>query len=469
MSEFTIFLSHRSKDALAAGELRAILEGLDETGALRVIVSENIPKGEDWRVSIQKALVTADRFLLLYTDPSQKWDWCLYESGFFSGVRLQRPKAVAKFITLHAVDVEPPSPLSQWQTVKGDVASVQQLLEELFCQPLREKSNPIARKLSGGDRLKAAAERIANLIRPGPRPDWYSSFVRVVLTPAQVDQVKAKRHIPGEAAVEAQDPALELFNVKLGSGLTWERLGMASETAELEELNRQWRNGVSEAAYSAINGVRSLPQLPMFYSHDGKCYHAFLQRLDKMPDNSVRVYVVFTEFHAEDDPRPPGDLGILTHMLTLGRNFRWGVVEPYATKFELLLTRESSADAIADAVSKLESALARALNEGARAQLLVAETAMTVFTCPLDKNKIKEVYREWRDLQPGFTDAMARRDLKAILAALGEFRRLNSSFLEVAAKRLYEMLSASNCDALPISDVFSPRPSSSFPVTTVTQ
>jgi hypothetical protein len=179
--------------------------------------------------------------------------------------------------------------------------------------------------------------------------------------------------------------------------------------------------------------------------------------------------VVFTEFHAEDDPRPPGDLGILTHMLTLGRNFRWGVIEPYATKFELLLARESSADAIADAVSKLESALARALNEGARAQLLVAETAMTVYNCPLEKNKIKEIYREWRDLQPGFTDAMARRDLNAILASLGEFRRLNSSFLEVTAKRPYQMLAGTNCDPVQIPGVFPPRSSSEFPAPAVTQ
>jgi len=156
-------------------------------------------------------------------------------------------------------------------------------------------------------------------------------------------------------------------------------------------------------------------------------------------------------------------------MLTLGRNFRWGVVEPYATKFELLLARESSADAIADAVSKLESALARALNEGARAQLLVAETAMTVFNCPADKNKIKEIYREWREMQPGFTDAMARRDLQAILAALDEFRRLNSSFLQVTTKRLYQMLSGGDCDAVATPDIFAPRPSAQFAAPPATQ
>jgi TIR domain-containing protein len=221
MADYTIFLSHRSKDALAAGQLRAILEGLDDSDALRVVVSEAFPKGDDWRTSIHKELAQADRFVLLYTDPSQKWDWCLYESGFFTGARLNRPKPSAKFITLHAVDVEPPSPLMQWQTVKGDAAAIRELLEELFCVPLRERATPIAKKLKGSRRIKVAAERIAVLIRPGPKPDWYSSFVRVILTPEQIEQAKAQRRIPSEAVVESDDSALDLFNVKRNGGLNW--------------------------------------------------------------------------------------------------------------------------------------------------------------------------------------------------------------------------------------------------------
>jgi hypothetical protein len=85
-----------------------------------------------------------------------------------------------------------------------------------------------------------------------------------------------------------------------------------------------------------------------------------------MPDDGVRGYVVFTEFHAEDDPRPPGDMGVLTHMLTLGRNFRWGVVEPFIQKFELLLARGAAKNPITDEICKLQSAIARALSDGAR-------------------------------------------------------------------------------------------------------
>jgi hypothetical protein len=469
MADYTIFLSHRSKDALAAAQLRGILEGLDDTGALRVVVSEAIPKGDDWRSSIHKELAQADRFVLLYTDPSQKWDWCLYESGFFSGVRLHRPKPSAKFITLHAVDVEPPSPLTQWQTVKGDATPVRELLEELFCMPLRERAEPIAKKLKGSKRIKTAAERIATLIRPGPKPDWYSSFVRLILSPAQVEEVRAKRRIPLAAEIEADDSALDLFNVKRSAGLTWERLGTSIQRGDLVESNLHWRAAVSEAIYTALNGARSLPQLPMFYSHDGECYHSFLQRLDKMSDNSNRAYVVFTRFHGEDDPRPPGDLGILTHMLSLGRNFRWGVIEPFAQKLTMVMQRGSPPELITDVLAKLEAALARALNEGARAQLLVPEVAMAVFSDPNDRSDIARLYAQWGESQPAFEQAMASQDLKEIVRILEGYRKVNAEYLTVTVKRLYEILSGRDMSALLRQSMLTRKPASELTPSAVTQ
>ena len=441
MDKFSIFLSHRSKDALVASSLRSILEGLDNTDTLRVIVSENIPKGEDWRDSIETALTDADRFLLLYTDPSQNWNWCLYESGFFSGARLTCAQTAAKFITLHALDVEPPSPLSHWQTVKGDAQSVLQLLQELFCEPLRNGAKPIAPKLRDHEDLKNAADRIANLIRPGPKPEWYSSFVRVVMTAPQIEALRAQRRIPGEAAIESDDSSLALFNVKRGNGLTWARLGAAWQNRDDEELLKLWRDGVSDAMHTALEGAASLPHLPLFYSHDNRCYHSFLQRLDKMPDNSARGYIVFTEFHTEDDPRPPGDTGVLTHMLTLGRNFRWGVVEPFIQKFELLLARGATESLIADEFCKLRSAMARALNEGARANLLTRDAAMAIFPDPADDAKVEYCYDEWEKMRGPFALAQAQGDVKETLRILREFRKLNTLFLAVASKRLYDILS----------------------------
>jgi hypothetical protein len=442
MDNFSIFLSHRSKDALIAGSLSSILEGLDLSGSLRVNVSENIPKGEEWRKHIHEALVAADRFVLLYTDPSQKWDWCLYESGFFSGARLFTEETAAKFITLHAVDVEPPSPLSHWQTVKGDAPSVLQLLLELFCEPLREGADPIAPKLRGHkDKLLGnAADRIANLIHPGPKPAWYSSFVRVELTPEQVEALRSQGSIPDNAEIESDDSSLKLFNVRRNNGLSWARLGAAWRKRDDEELLRLWRDGVSDAIRTAIDNTDTLPQLPLFYSHDNRCYHSFLQRLDKMPDDGVRGYIVFTEFKSEDDPRPPGVDGVLTHMLTLGRNYRWGFVEPFILRFELLFHTGAAQNRINDEICKLRSAMARTLNDGARANLLSRDAAMAIFPDRADRDNVKYCYDEWRKLSPFFVQAQEHGDVNEVLRILKEFRKLNTIFLTVATKRLNERL-----------------------------
>ena len=117
-------------------------------------------------------------------------------------MRLIGAQTAARFITLHAVDVEPPSPLSNWQTVKGDSNSVLQLLRELYCERLRDDADPIAPKLKDNDRLREAVDRIATLIRPGPRPDWYSHYLRVLMTPKQADELAARDRIPGDVIVE---------------------------------------------------------------------------------------------------------------------------------------------------------------------------------------------------------------------------------------------------------------------------
>jgi hypothetical protein len=318
---------------------------------------------------------------------------------------------------------------------------VAQLLQELFCEPLRDGADPIAPRLRGHRDLEAAAQKIASLIRPGLKQEWYSSFIRVVMTAQQVEGLKTQRRIPDDARIESDDSSLALFNVRAGNGLTWSRIGAAWHDQDNQGLLELWRNGVSEALRTALDGAASLPQLPLFYSHDNRCYHSFLQRLDNMPDESVRGYVVFTEFHAEDDPRPPGDSGVLTHMLTLGRNFRWGVVEPFIQKFELLLARGAGKDLITDEICKLQSAMARALSDGARANLLTRDAAMAIFADPADSSRIEYCYNQWETLRDPFAQAIAQGSVKEILRILNEFRKLNSVFLAVATKRLYQILS----------------------------
>ena len=79
-----VFISHKAKDELAAEAIRKALK-MRGGNSLEIFVSERIKAGSQWSEEIWKSLKRADWLLLLYTDPSQEWDWCLFEAGFFAG------------------------------------------------------------------------------------------------------------------------------------------------------------------------------------------------------------------------------------------------------------------------------------------------------------------------------------------------------------------------------------------------
>ena len=104
-----IFVSYKSKDQAIAERFKTLLYGVlipDKRELLDVFISNGIPKGEDWEKSIHEALRKCDCFILLYTDPMLEWSWCLYESGFYTGKRLDDGKLNRKYIIFHSPDTE---------------------------------------------------------------------------------------------------------------------------------------------------------------------------------------------------------------------------------------------------------------------------------------------------------------------------------------------------------------------------
>ncbi len=124
-----IFISHKVKDRGAAEKIRSALKlyGADN---LEIFVSERIKPGVRWNEEIVDNLQKADWLLLLYTDPSEERDWCLFEAGFFAGcVKGVEDRPVA----LHTMDVAPPIPLQRWQPVPvTDGTMLENFLEVLF-------------------------------------------------------------------------------------------------------------------------------------------------------------------------------------------------------------------------------------------------------------------------------------------------------------------------------------------------
>jgi hypothetical protein len=82
-----VFISHNHEDGEAAKTIKTTLS-LYGANRLNFFLSEEITPGEDWFQWINEHLVTSNVLLLLFTDHSATWDWCLYEAGLFA--RLDR-------------------------------------------------------------------------------------------------------------------------------------------------------------------------------------------------------------------------------------------------------------------------------------------------------------------------------------------------------------------------------------------
>ena len=139
-----IFLSHKPEDAKAAMEIRNHLKFLGQE-RLHVFVSEEVPFAANYRGSTLREIAQADKLILLYTDPHQEWDSCLYESGFFDG-RFFASSSKKRLIVLRDQAVQTPKSLTEFHAVKvsrTDRDELRQFLHEVFAESPRDGVGPI--------------------------------------------------------------------------------------------------------------------------------------------------------------------------------------------------------------------------------------------------------------------------------------------------------------------------------------
>ena len=110
MPKLRIFLSHKLS---ATENARQFISHLTTFSShhIEVVASANFRRGEEWEPQIRAALDTADWLMLLFTDMDENWDWCLYETGYFSArmdarTRLD-PASGKRLICLHKATIAP--------------------------------------------------------------------------------------------------------------------------------------------------------------------------------------------------------------------------------------------------------------------------------------------------------------------------------------------------------------------------
>ena len=146
---------------------------------------------------------------------------------------------------------------------------------------------------------------------------------------------------------------------------TWEELTkelkQADETAWLDSLGILMKDGIESRDIK--------PCLPVFSSkHTKSLYRPYIYRIDRLPEKSVRFIICFLEIPSEEDPKPSGNLGTITALLSLGRKFRWGIFRKYEKPIKEAAEGRAAKNNAENAMKELDLALnsleSKAVNMG---------------------------------------------------------------------------------------------------------
>lgn len=434
-----IFISHKIKDKEAAEKIRDELV-IFGAGRLEFFLSENIPYGEDWSERIHIELRKADRLLLVYTDPTAEWDWCLYETGFFKATEETQLKRRA--ICLHSNLAKPPDPMRRWQAVSAEEGAVVNLLEQIFGEEPRPGVLPINLELAKNKaKLKEIASRIIKLIGPPTTSTFYNNFICLHLSPAQVQQLDDTKEVPAEVVVKSNRESLLMF------GLTPKAQGDWTWAEIVDGLKNPQENGWAKNL-GALLKVASCdkafnPYRPHFRSPgDNKLYRPVIHRLERNPDQTLTFKLTFVEIPSGEDPRPPGDLGTISRLMTVTRKFRWGVIEKYLTRLAAFPAESEPerGQEVDDCLRDFGEELERLEADGAHLGFYFVDNVVSAFSDDQDKAKIKNMYDEWNGLRERLMKHKNAKNLSELNKALIEVRDINKGFMILAAKRLHELV-----------------------------
>ena len=429
----SIFFSYKKKDESAAKEVVGILRKLSAEKLKITYQAEftNDIAGKKWRDQIQKAVKEANWFILLLPDPSDDWDWCLYETGLFEAQFTMGDR----LICLHHPDTEVPNPIEGYHAVAATVPEV-----EKFLRMIMIAEHPIP-GLSAINRaiepdITLYAQSIVKAIRAPQKITIHEIFepsVEIKIdSPMNLDDWES---IDQARIIAANRAALELFGF-YQKPVTWKDL--INEVIKIDSNDDRWRKELFHVIGRIGTGRMFDPVQAVFKIANGKIYRPVVCAIDRDGKNGpINTYhITFTEEVGTIDPvNIPHRLMSLVTLVRFTFRFRWEVLEKY-----------KSGEMTEDDVERMDNAMRRIKADAESRGISREDDVISLFTA--DKAKyIKEMYTEWykykNDDGSGELDlAIANKDTQTIQRILNNLLTMNQEFLEMASDRFSEMVSS---------------------------
>jgi hypothetical protein len=427
-----IFISHKGKDKEAAEKITDALE-LYGAANIKIFVSERISPGVPWADEIFDKLKRADWLLLLYTDPSEEWDWCLFEAGFFA----RSIKGTEKRLTcLHTLEDPPPMPVQGWKTVP--VTDGKEM--ERFLKFLYRDINP--KLAESKEKLQELADLIAKSfqlkVRRKIKSKWYTRYVTLSINAAQVKELIKTGRVPNDVLCGLKEnESLYIFGYGTGD-CTMEKLEEGLE----KHYKDSWLKALGESLRAAALNKTPLPRIPILYSSSiERSYHVVLHSSHHFSDGALEFYLLFIEKIPENEIEQGRELQRLGNILKLGRAFRWQILTKFQREISVLMNGKDKEKEIENCFENLRFSMDWVVGESLRLDILTGDDVVKTF---INEEDIKVIDNAMKNIWPNvFEDLYAgieETDLTKVHNALEVMLEANKDYMIRAARRYAELM-----------------------------
>lgn len=430
MAALQIFISHKSKDFEKASAVERVLRTF--TDQIEFNIAANMPNGDNWSRWIKEKLSRSDILLLLYTDPSEEWDWCLYEAGLFTPLDRDDYRRV---ICIYAQDSDPPRPLGLLQGVQATRREIRKLLRTLLITNEFTPDRPPLRPGLQEEALDGAAAEIASLFSPIARQ-------RVDLIPRLSIRLphgaSLDNDLPADAHVELKANAAEIVANLLLESTTWGAL----RTAVPRQDGTFWLDELARAARAVAHGQKPLPISSTFRAATGgQIYRPVLLNVETKGDQPLLFSVGLVPEYAPETDFIGDQSGSVFHLIRIANRFRWEILEPFMRRARQL--RNGEARQIF--CRQLQESILLIEAESEKAGYLEQDNVIRAFDEPEDIELVEDLYEQWYGVRADLMQAIEDLDIERIVAKLKSLKQANIQFMEISTRRYATFFQRRNC------------------------
>jgi hypothetical protein len=428
-----VFFSYKSKDEKTA---KAVVDVLRKNSAGKLSITyqadftENI-SGRLWRDKITTEICKANWFILLLPDPSDDWDWCLFETGIFEG----QQSAADRLICLHHPDIEVPDPIEGYHAVAATASEVVKFLRMVFINdnPLYGL-DPVNPALA--ENLAELSDKIVEAISP-PRKNLFKQplmpWIEICVdNPQNMTRMEDLNH----AVIQyANKDALDLFDF-LDQPDTW---GDLVEVIEKFSNDNRWQNELFHVVRKIGSGRRFEQIQAVFNTASDKIYKPVVCAIDRLGRkgkiDSFQIGFI-EEVGVINTAGIPTELSALATTLRYAFRFRWEILEKF-----------TPVDLNDDDIIALDNALQRIEHDAESRGVSNEASLKSLF--PAESDEIAQMYEVWYQLRnpegSGELDIAIRdRNANKVKAILNELAPMNKRFLNMTAERFGSLASVTS-------------------------